>query len=106
MTANGKLRITVLFNRAVDTSTVIPQHSLILDTERDNNASVVLDWNPMKTQAIITSVRNHTALCSYDPDCFFRLTLDGTAAGAIKAEDGGLLNGGTQDYWTGFTIVG
>jgi hypothetical protein len=105
-TAEGKLQITVRFNKAVDKSTVMPQQNLILNMERENNAAVTVDWNPLNTQAIITTVQNQSALCNYDPDCYFRLTLDGTAAGVIKAEDGGLLNGGTLDYWTGFTIVG
>jgi YVTN family beta-propeller protein len=105
-TAEGKLQITVRFNKAVDKSTVMPQQNLILNMERENNAAVTVNWNPLNTQATITTVQNQSALCNYDPDCFFRLTLDGTAAGVIKAEDGGLLNGGTLDYWTGFTIVG
>ena len=105
-TADEKLRITVVFNKAVDTTTLIPQHNLILDTERDHNASVTLGWDPTNTRAIITTVKNHTALCNYDPDCFFRLTLDGTSPEAISAEDGSLLNEGNRDYWTGFTIVG
>jgi hypothetical protein len=42
----------------------------------------------------------------FDPDCNFALRLDGTEPNPIRAMDGNLLNGGFDDYWTGFVIVG
>ena len=46
------------------------------------------------------------SLCHYDPDCNFALRLDGTGHNPIRAVDGSLLNGGFDDYWAGFVIVG
>jgi hypothetical protein len=46
------------------------------------------------------------AVCRFDPDCGFKLTLDGAGTGVISATDGSFLNGGLKDYWTGFTIIG
>ena len=46
------------------------------------------------------------SLCTFDPDCNFALRLDGTEPNPIRATDGSLLNGGFDDYWTGFVIVG
>jgi len=47
-----------------------------------------------------------SSLCHFDPDCNFALRLDGTAPNPIKATDGSLLNGGFDNYWRGFVIIG
>lgn len=108
VTPDNKLKINMTFNKPVDTSTVIPRSSLVLNTEGNPNANVVLTWSNNNTFLTLVSVDDflgHGALC--DPfGCFFRLNLDGTGSGVIRATDGSLLNGGIKDYWTGFTLIG
>ena len=103
---SGQLVIEVLFNKPVDTATVIPQSNLILNMERNANAPVTLNWDFNNRFLTITTSDRTSDLCTYDPDCFFSLTLDGIAPGEIKAADGTILNAGVMDYWTGFVIVG
>jgi hypothetical protein len=45
-------------------------------------------------------------VCHFDPNCSFTPNLDRTNAGVIRAADGSLLNGGTQDYWKTFVAIG
>jgi hypothetical protein len=106
ITPDQKYQITVTFNKPVDVSSVIPGSSLILETERNSPAQVMLSWSAGNAQLTITTVRTNGDLCSFDPDCFFTLRLDGMGPGVITAADGSLLNGGTQDYWTTFLHLG
>jgi hypothetical protein len=105
-TADGKLQIEVLFAKPVDTSTFIPGTNLILAMETNPNATVTVNWD--HNNRFLTIVTNDllNSLCRYDPDCNFALRLDGTAPNSIRAIDGSLLNGGFDDYWTGFVIFG
>ncbi len=104
--ADGKLQIEVLFSKPVDTSTFIPGTSLILAMETNPNATVTVNWD--LNNRFLTIVTNDllNSLCHYDPDCNFALRLEGTAPNPIRATDGSLLNGGFDDYWTGFVIIG
>lgn len=105
-TADGKLQIEILFTKPVDTSTFTPGTSLILAMETNPNATVTINWD--LNNRFLTMVTNDlfNSLCRYDPDCNFALRLDGTKPNSIRAADGSLLNGGFDDYWTGFVIVG
>jgi TolA-binding protein len=110
VTPNNKLKINIMFDKPVVTSTVIPRSSLILQTEGSPNANVVLTWSNNNSVLTLVSVDNFQggsgAVCRFDPDCGFKLTLDGAGTGVISATDGSFLNGGLKDYWTGFTIIG
>ena len=104
--AEGKLQIEVLFSKPVDTSTFIPGTSNILAMETNPNATVTVNWD--LNNRFLTLVTNDSlnSLCNFDPDCNFALRLDGTGPNPIRAADGSLLNGGFDDYWVGFVIVG
>ncbi|HEU5447317.1 MAG TPA: hypothetical protein VFU67_09275, partial [Nitrososphaeraceae archaeon] len=102
----GKLQIEVLFNKPVDTSTFIPGTSNILAMETNPNATVTVKWDLNNRFLTIVTNDSLNSLCTFDPDCNFALRLDGTGPNPIRATDGSLLNGGFDDYWTGFVIVG
>jgi hypothetical protein len=106
ITSDKKLQIEVLFSKPVDTATVIPGTSLILAMETNSNAPTTVSW--ALNNRFLTMVTNDeiSALCIFDPDCFFSLRLDGIEPNSIKGEDGSLLNGGFNDYWTGFADIG
>ena len=104
--AKGKLQIEILFNKPVDTSTFVPGTSNVLAMETNPNATITVEWD--LNNRFLTIVTNDllNSLCTFDPDCNFALRLDGTEPNPIRATDGSLLNGGFDDYWTGFVIVG
>ena len=102
----GKLQIEVLFNKPVDTSTFIPGTSNILAMETNPNATVTVKWDLNNRFLTIVTNDSLNSLCTFDPDCNFALRLDGTGPNPIRATDGRLLNGGFDDYWAGFVIVG
>ena len=104
--SDGRLQIEILFNKPVDISTFNPGISNILAMETNPNATVSVKWD--LNNRFLTIVTNDllNSLCTFDPDCNFALRLDGTGPNPIRAADGSLLNGGFDDYWTGFVIVG
>ena len=104
--AEGKLKVEVLFNKPVNTSTFIPGSSNILAMETNSNATVTVKWD--LNNRFLTMVTNDSlnSLCNFNPDCNFALRLDATGPHPIRATDGTLLNGGFDDYWSGFVIVG
>ena len=102
----GKLQIEVLFSKPVDTSTFIPGTSNILAMETNPNATVTVKWDLNNRFLTIVTNDSLNSLCTFDPDCNFALRLDGTGPNPIRATDGSLLNGGFDDYWAGFVIVG
>lgn len=104
--ADGRLQIEVLFSKPVDTSTFIPGTSLILAMETNPNATVTIKWGLNNRFLTIVTNDSLNSLCRFDPDCNFALKLDGTAPNPIKATDGSLLNGGFDNYWRGFVIIG
>ncbi|HEY7078533.1 MAG TPA: hypothetical protein VH500_02460 [Nitrososphaeraceae archaeon] len=104
--ADGRLQIEVLFSKSVDTSTFIPGTSLILAMETNPNATLTVKWDLNNRFLTITTNDLLSSLCHFDPDCNFALRLDGTAPNAIKATDGSLLNGGFDNYWRVFVIIG
>ena len=104
--AEGKLQIEVLFNKPVDTSTFIPGTSNILAMETNPNATVTLKWDLNNRFLTLVTSDSLNSLCTYDPDCKFALRLDGTEPNPIRGTDESLLNGGFDDYWIGFVILG
>jgi len=104
--ADGRLQIEVLFSKPVDTSTFIPGTSLILAMETNPNATLTVKWDLNNRFLTIVTNDSLSSLCHFDPDCNFALRLDGTAPNPIKATDGSLLNGGFDNYWRGFIIIG
>lgn len=104
--AEGKLQVEVLFNKPVNTSTFIPGTSNILAMETNPNATVTVKWDLNNRFLTIVTSDSLNSLCNFDPDCNFALRLDATGPHPIRAADGTLLNGGFDDYWSGFVIVG
>jgi hypothetical protein len=111
---DGKIRITVTFNRNVDRSSLVEQTNVILVTERDLNASISIDppvGSPPTNQITITSDDDASDLLIYDMDGFFSLRLLGSGSNPIRSIEGDILDGdgnGTAggDYETGFVHVG
>jgi len=104
--AGGKLQVEVLFNKPVNTSTFIPGTSNILAMETNSNATITVKWDLNNRFLTIVTADSLNSLCNFNPDCNFALRLDATGLHPIRATDGTLLNGGFDDYWSGFVIVG
>jgi hypothetical protein len=104
--AEGKLQVEVLFNKPVNTSTFIPGTSNILAMETNSNATITVKWDLNNRFLTIVTTDSLNSLCNFNPDCNFALRLDATGPHPIRATDGTLLNGGFDDYWSGFVIVG
>ncbi len=109
--ANGKIRIRVVFNKAVDMSSLDPGNNVILVAETTNNADITITAGSTGADIIITTVDDASSLLTYDPDGFFSLKLLGSGSNPIKSADGDVLDGdedGTAggDYETGFVVIG
>lgn len=89
-----RIVIVVRFNKAVNTSTVVVQKTLILDFENDHNAQATLNWSPDRKELTITTTKTSSQLFGTF-NSFFKLTLFGTNVGngAIQADDGTALDG-------------
>ncbi|MGE5684365.1 MAG: hypothetical protein ACM3ZS_04385 [Nitrososphaerota archaeon] len=74
--------------------------------ETNPKATVTMKWDLNNRFLTIVTDDLLYSLCHYNPNCNFALRLDGTDPNAIRAADGSLLNGGFDDYWAGFVIVG
>ncbi len=118
----GPLIIKVQFNQAVDSGTVIPGKTLILDTQiRDpQNGQLTrkeidgtVQWNGDQEFTYTTTKIRKDLPFQGGPDVGFTLTLIGTdkGNGVVKAKDGTLLDGdkdGTAggDYKRQFLLPG
>lgn len=104
--AEGKMQVEVLFNKPVNTSTFIPGTGNILAMETNSYATVTVKWDLNNRFLTLVTADSLNSLCNFNPDCNFALRLDATGPLPIRATDGTLLNGGFEDYWSGFVIVG
>jgi hypothetical protein len=102
LTTDDKIQITVRFSAAVDMTTLEAATNVILETERDTNADIIITAGADATTIVITTVADYPLLCDFDPDCFFSLRLLGTTDPAIRDTEGNALT----NYETGFVILG
>lgn len=113
MDAAGHYIIKIIFNYAINTSTVISTKTLILKFSKDANTNAAITWSPDSKTATVTTIKTRDDLNIFQPDDHFSLTLIGTDAGngVIKSTGGYVLDGdydntGGGDYVIGFTIIG
>lgn len=104
--------IQVVFNAAVDRSTVIAGRTVFLKTTKDPNAAFNIAWNDDR-RFTLTTIKVSEDLLFPHPDDGFTLTLIGTDAGqgVIRDTSGKALDGdynGTPggDYKIVFTLIG
>ncbi len=108
---NGRIRITVVFSKAVDMSSLIAGTNVILDAEKDHNANLTITAGSDSRTIVITTVDTTGDLLTFDPDGFFTLMLLGSGDNPIRSTDGDILDGdgdGTAggDYETTFVLIG
>jgi hypothetical protein len=78
VTADDRVQINVVFNKPVDTSTVIPGASLILETEGNPNADVTVTWSTGNTVLTIVTVDKHCEeVCGFVSTLFLHSILMG-----------------------------
>ncbi|MFQ5806043.1 MAG: hypothetical protein ACE5I3_06305 [Phycisphaerae bacterium] len=108
---NSKIKITVVFNKAVDMSSLVAGTNVILVTEKDANADINITAGTTPADVVITSVDDYGDLLTFDPDGFFTLRLRGSGANPIESSDGDILDGDGDgaaggDYQTSFALIG
>ena len=107
---DGRLRILVRFDRAVDLASLIPRQNVVLETEVDRNADIrVIALSP--TEIRIESVNTFGELFVFDPDGHFALILSGDGPQAIRDSAGTPLDGDGDGspggvYRTGLGLLG
>lgn len=103
---NDKIRITIKFNKDVKKSTVIARSTLRVKTEKDLNAQGTIVWLNNRT-LVWTSARDVHDLCTFDPDCFFDLTITDSVKDSSGQKLDGDKNGASGgNFHHNFTIIG
>jgi len=113
MDAAGHYIIKIVFNNAINPSTVVIKQTLKLHFSKDPNADATIAWSPDSKIATVTTVLTRDMLNIFRPDDHFTLTLVGTneGNGVVKSAGGDVLDGdysnsGGGNYVMGFTIIG
>jgi hypothetical protein len=110
VTDDNRIQITVQFNKAVDlASMAIPQ--VLVQFENALVADIVVTGGDVAAEAIITTVEEVGQLCTFNPDCSFKLFMFGSAANPVMSTSGEALDGDSDGapggtYETGFVIIG
>lgn len=102
--------IAILFGLQAESTSVLEKNETsgtdVLAMETNSNATITVKWDLNNRFLTIVTTDSLSSLCNFNPDCNFALRLDATGIHPIRATDGTLLNGGFDDYWSGFVIVG
>jgi hypothetical protein len=108
-----RLSITIVFNRPVAKNTVVVGRTLIVVTDKDQNAGGSLVWMPDARSVTFRSTKSVSDLLHFNPDGSFQLKLIGTDTGngSIKDLNGSPLDGNSNltpggDFETRFRLVG
>ncbi len=97
----NKFAITVRFNTDMDRNSVVAGANVILDFPRAANATGQITWINDREFKWVQQSETRFVICTYDPDCEFKLTLKDS----ILSKDGLKLDGDNDNRQGGHFVL-